>query len=166
MSGEAKWERVEAAEHDPAVPGLLLLDELEVREPPGQRAERRPAFDPGQRRAEAVVDAAAERDVLRRTRPARSSSSAVSPHCSGSWFAAPRQVSTKLPGFDGLAVELEVLDRDPTGELHRAVEAQQLLDRVLLESRIVAQPGELVRVRSSAWVPLPIRFTVVSWPAM
>jgi hypothetical protein len=66
--------------------------------------------------------------------------------------------------LDPPVADLEVVARDPAGELGRAVVAEQLLDRVGLERRIEAEPLELVPV--PARVPLPIRLTVVSWPAM
>src|SRR5207253_1859048 len=42
--------------------------------------------------------------------------------------------------------DLDVLDRDATGELHRAVVAQQLLAAALQQPRVAAQPLQLARV--------------------
>ena len=53
-------------------------------------------------------------------------------------------MSTKLPASITSAVELEVPDRDAARELHRAVEAEQLVDRGVVEPGIGAQPLELV----------------------
>ena len=66
----------------------------EVGEAAHEGPDRGARLGAGQHRAQAVVDATTERDVVRRVTAARSRSSASAPKCSGSWFAAPRQVNT------------------------------------------------------------------------
>src|SRR5712691_8852774 len=65
-SAECDREGVEAAEDDPAVPRRLAGRELDAREAAHEGAERNASLGPGERRAEAVVDTAAERHMLAR----------------------------------------------------------------------------------------------------
>ena len=79
----------------------------------------------------------------------------------------PERREHERAGRHGEAADLDVGEGDAAGELHRRVEAQQLVDR-----RGAERSGRRATARagrggcSRAQVPLPMRFTVVSWPAM
>ena len=103
-------------------------------------------FDAGQRRTETVVDAAAERHVLGRVGPAEIQLVGGVAPVRGVVVGAGEAREHEAARFDHLAVELEVPDRDPARELHRAVEAEELVDRGVVETGIGAQPLELVAV--------------------
>ena len=52
----------------------------------------------------------------------------------------------QVTGGDGHALDLQRLQGDAAGELHRAVEAQELLDGVGVEGRVVDQAAKLIGV--------------------
>ena len=73
---------------------------------------------------------------------------------------------TIVPGSIVLPADLVRRERDAPRHLHRAVVAQQLVDaRSASSDGSRCSSSSWSRLRSSASVPLPIRFTVVSWPA-
>ena len=63
------------------------------------------------------------------------------------------------------AVDLDVRARDSAGELDRAFEPEQLLDRLRPQLGVGGQPGSRLLVRPRTATPLPSRLTVVSNPA-
>ena len=92
---------IEAAEHDAAVPRRPSVASSMPGKRRDERADRDLALEPGEGGAEAVVDAAAEREVLAApSGGAGRGVSASSPHSAGSRLAEPRQVITNVPGVD------------------------------------------------------------------
>ena len=73
----------------------------------------------------------------------RSSGSASSPQWSGVAVGGRQAREHEDARLDGLAADVEVGRGDPARELHRRVVAQQLVDRVGVEARVVAPPFEL-----------------------
>ena len=73
----------------------------------------------------------------------RSSAVGVGAPAAGSRLAEPRHGEHEHARLDGLVADVEVGRRDPPRELHRRVVAQQLVDRVGVERRVVAPPFEL-----------------------
>ena len=91
----------QAAQHDAAVPLGLSVASSSFGKRRTSVLIATCAFEPGEVRAEAGVDAAAERHVLvgvgaAQVEPRRRSS----PHFAGSRFAEPRHVISSVPGFD------------------------------------------------------------------
>ena len=66
---------------------------------------------------------------------------------------------------DGLASDGDVLAGNARGALHRPVVAQQLLHRAPDEPGVFPEAAGAGPDAGAARVPLPIRFTVVAWPA-
>ena len=98
--------------------------------PLGQPPQRDDRLHPGQRRADAVVDAAGEGQVvggLHAVDVERSGSG----YASGSRLAAPSRVTTNSPLRTVRPSSSTVLPRAAGGPLHRRVPAQGLLDRRL-----------------------------------
>ena len=87
-----------------------------------------------------------------------------SPQWAGSWFAEPRHVITRAPASIG-GRRSRVGQGDAARHLHRAVVAQQLVGDRRVDRRVASRSSSWSRLRSSASMPLPMRFTVVSWPA-
>ena len=137
------------------------------RESGEQRAERDPGLQPGQRRAEAVVDAVAEGQVRRvgagdvervgvgRSGPGRG------------WRPAARRPRSRRPGSS--TPPISTGSRGPDGMVATAPARRSAAaprPRPVEQLRLRAQQRQLVGVGAAARsTPLPIRFTVVSWPA-
>jgi hypothetical protein len=99
---------------------------------------------PRQRRTEAVVVAASERDVL-----ARVAAEVEPARCLEDGrvvVGRAEQQDHLLAGRNLPSPDLDVLDGGAAIGLHGAVVAQHLLDGVLHQLRIVAQPLKLVRM--------------------
>ena len=90
------------------------------------------------------MDAAAERDVVRRVAPGEIERVRVVAEVLGIVVGRAEDREDERTGLDALAVDLDVLQRDAPGELHRRVEAQELVDRVADEVGLRAQELELV----------------------
>ena len=95
-----------------------------------------------------------------------------SSNIAGSWLAAPSTVSTivaraaRRHARRRRPSKLDRHHRHAHGVLHRSVEAQQLVDGSVVERRVVAPHARAGRGGAAARAtPLPIRLTVVSWPA-
>ena len=141
--------------------------QLEVGEPADQGTQRDLGLHPGQRGAEAVVDAAAERQQPRRRWAAGGrASSASAPNVPGSRLAEPRHVITNVPGSMVASPIGERLRDDAPRELHRdcrSAAARRRRWRRATDRR--CQASSWSRWRSRASMPLPMRLTVVSCPA-
>lgn len=100
--------------------------QLEMAEAGQQRGERHLAFQPGQRRAEAVVDAAAEGHMA----------VGVTGDVEAARIGEGRRVTVRrsehqhdlIAGPDPPTGQVEVLGGNPLGDLDRAVEPEQLVD--------------------------------------
>ena len=118
-----------------------------------QRAERDLALEPRQRRTQAEVRAEAEREVAVVAARDVEAVGLVEHRRVAVRRADAADHERALP--DRHAAELHVLERDAHGALHRAVEAQHLLDRALQQLGLRAQARELVGVLQERERPVP-----------
>ena len=130
----------------------------------GQLGERRLELQPRERRADAEVDPAAEREMC----PHRSAD--VEPvrlgNRRGSRFAAPITSATLDPAR-GHAADSDALVEHPALEpLERRVVAEDLLDRVAERGLAGAERRHSSGWAASAATPFAVALTVASWPAI
>ena len=118
--------------------------QLDPREALQQHLERDPSLQARERRAEAVVDAAPEREVGI-VRAADIEPVGRLEHVRVPVGGAD-QDGDVVARADLEPVHRAVGPRAPDGRLRRGIEAQQLLDGRRDEAGVVAEPGELVRV--------------------
>ena len=141
---------VEAPQGQAAVPLRLVDGELEVREPRDQRAERDPALEPSQGRTEAMVDPAAERQVLGGARAGQIERLGVIAPVSGVTVGGAEHDEEEGAGPDRAPLDLDVGGGHAPRELHGRVVAQQLVDHVRPDRRIVLPTLELGAVAQAA----------------
>jgi len=129
-----------------------------------QRCERHLPLNAGERSAKAEMDAKAEGDMVVGA-AGRYRADPESGKCSGSRL---RRQSLRRPARAAGSSCRQFRPRSwsPGGALHRRVVAKQLLHRAGDERRLGLQPRSWSGCRNSANRPLPIKLTVVSWPAM
>ena len=122
---------------------------------PGKRRTSEPmatcALERGRARAEAVVHAAAERHVLRGAGAVEVELVGVVAPVAGVAVGRAEHGHHEVCRARSCARRPSTrLQRDAPGDLHRAVVAQQLLDRVGVERRVGRQRSSWSRLRSSA----------------
>ena len=112
---------------------VLIGDQRERRHALGEHLHHDLRLEPGELGAEAVVDALAERDVLRRVGPTRCRTRRARRTRSGSWFAAPRLRNTGVPAGRSTppsTVSRVVTRRQPIcGEFQRITSSNARRDR-------------------------------------
>src|SRR5205814_6820735 len=137
---EGDLQGYDAAEDDVVLVGRRVVAKLDVAEPPGQRPEGDLTLGSGQRGAEAVVDAEAERQVAVVGPP---DVEALRIGELGGIAVGGREEQDRLLVLrNGAAGHLDVLEHDPTVDLDRRVEAEALLDGRSGQRRVVREPGE------------------------